>query len=46
MDYLTKSMDGISKVAKTYVRVSYIKTALTVFVISYAVIKTIKVFSE
>ncbi len=46
MDYLTKSMNGISMVAKAYVRASYIKTAISAFVLGYAVIKTINVFTK
>lgn len=44
MDRLTKSMDTVSKVAKAYVGVSYIKTALTFLVIGYAALKVIKIF--
>ena len=46
MDYLAKSLDGLSKVARTYIRVSHLKTALTVFLVGYAAIKAIKVFIE
>lgn len=46
MQYLAKTLESISGVAKTYLKISYIKTALTVFLAAYTVIKAIKVFAK
>lgn len=39
-----KILEGMSTVAKTYVRISSIKTALTVFLIGYTAVKAIRLF--
>ena len=39
-----KILDGMSTVAKTYVRISSIKTALTVFLIGYTAVKAVRLF--
>lgn len=46
MDYCLKAMESLSGVAKTYIKVSYLKTALTVFLVGYTAVKAIKVFAK
>ena len=46
LDYAMKAMEGLSGVAKTYIKVSYLKTALTVLLVGYTAIKAIKVFAK
>lgn len=45
-EHCAKAIESISGVAKTYLRVSKIKTALTVFLIGYATVKIAKNFIE
>lgn len=40
----TIALENISNIAKTYVRISSLKTALTVFLVGYTVMKAIKIF--
>ena len=46
MDYCLKAMESLSGVAKAYIKVSYLKTALTVFLVGYTDVKAIKVFAK
>lgn len=46
MDYFMKAMESLSGVTKTYIKVSYLKTALTVFLVGYTAIKAIKIFAK
>ncbi len=46
MDQGTKILQNLSKVAKTYVRISSIKTALTVFLVGYTALKAIQTFRD
>ncbi len=39
-----KALESLSGVAKTYMRISYLKTALTAVFVGYAVIKTVGFF--
>ncbi len=41
-----KALENISGVAKTYVRISSLKTALTVFLVIYTVIKIASAFKN
>lgn len=43
-EHCAKTIESISGVAKTYLRVSKIKTGLTVFLIGYATIKLTTAF--
>lgn len=40
----TKALENISNIAKTYVRISSLKTALTVFLVGYTAMKAVKIF--
>ena len=46
MDNAAKSLETVSKIAKTYLRVSYIKTALSIFVVGYTAIKAFALFRQ
>ena len=46
MEQGTKLLKNLSSVAKIYVRVSSIKTALTVFLIGYTALKAIQTFKD
>lgn len=46
MEQGTKVLNNLSNVAKTYVRISSIKTALTVFLVGYTVFKAIQTFTD
>lgn len=46
MDENTKALQNFSSVAKAYVRISSIKTALTIFLVGYTAIKAIQTFRE
>lgn len=41
-----KALENISGIAKTYVRISSLKTALTVFLAIYTVIKIVSAFKN
>ncbi len=41
---VVKAIDSLSGVAKTYMRISHLKTALTVVFVGYAVVKTVGFF--
>ncbi len=41
---VVKAIDSLSGVAKTYMRISYMKTALTAVFIGYAAVKTVMFF--
>lgn len=45
-EYCAKALENVSGVAKTYLRVSKIKTALTVFLVGYAAIKITSIFIQ
>jgi hypothetical protein len=42
-DY-TKPIESLTNVAKTYMRISSIKTALTVFLVGYTALKVSQIF--
>lgn len=42
-DY-TKPLESLTSVAKTYMRISSIKTALTVFLVGYTALKAAQLF--
>ena len=44
MNNYTQTLEGLSTLAKTYMRISTIKTALTVFLVTYTIVKAGKVF--
>lgn len=44
MNNYTQALEGLSTVIKTYMRISTIKTALTVFLVGYTALKAAKVF--
>ncbi len=46
MEQGTKAIKNFSDVAKTYVRISSLKTALTVFLVGYTVIKAFNTFKD
>lgn len=46
MEENTKILQNISSVAKAYVRISSIKTALTIFLVGYTTIKAIQTFRD
>lgn len=46
MNFLAKTLEGISGISKTYIKISYLKTALTIFLLAYTTIKAIKVFAK
>lgn len=46
MEQGTKALKNLSNVAKIYVRISYIKTALTVFLVGYTAIKAFQTFRD
>lgn len=46
MEQGTKALMNLSNVAKTYMRVSTIKSALTVFLVGYTVYKAIDIFKN
>lgn len=46
MDYLAKALESISGVSKTYLKISYLKTALTIFLLAYTAMKAIKIFAK
>ncbi len=39
-----KAMESMSNIAKTYVRISSLKTALTVFLVGYTALKAVEFF--
>ncbi len=41
-----KALESLTGVAKTYMRISYMKTALSLLFIGYAIVKTIKFFKD
>ncbi len=43
---VVKALDSLSGVAKTYMRISYMKTALSLLFVGYAAVKTIKFFND
>lgn len=43
-DYYAKTLEGMSNIAKTYVRISTLKTALTVFLVGYTALKALQIF--
>jgi hypothetical protein len=46
MEQGTKAIMNLSSMAKTYMRISTIKTALTVFLVGYTVYKAIDTFKK
>lgn len=46
MEQGTKAIKNFSDVARTYVRISSIKTALTVFLVGYTVVKALRTFKD
>ena len=44
MNNYTQALEGLSTLAKTYMRISTIKTALTVFLVAYTILKGARVF--
>lgn len=46
MEQGTKALKNLSNVAKIYVRISSIKTALTVFLVGYTALKAIQTFRD
>ena len=44
MNNYTQALEGLSTLAKTYMRISTIKTALTVFLVTYTILKGARVF--
>lgn len=46
MEQGTKAIKNLSNVARIYVRVSSIKTALTVFLVGYTAYKMVETFRE
>lgn len=46
MEQGTKAIKNLSNVAKIYVRISSIKTALTVFLVGYTALKVIQTFRD
>ncbi len=43
-DTTVKALESLSGVAKTYMRISYMKTALTAVFVGYVAIKTVSFF--
>ena len=41
-----KALESLSGVAKTYIRISYMKTALTALFLGYTALKAIKFFKD
>lgn len=39
-----KTFEGMSNIARTYVRISTLKTALTVFLVGYTALKALQIF--
>lgn len=46
MEQNSKALKNLSNVARLYVRISSIKTALTVFLVGYTAIKAIQTFRD
>lgn len=46
MEQNTKALKNISSIAKAYMRISSIKTALTVFLVGYTALKAIQTFRD
>ncbi len=46
MNNYTQALEGLTTVAKTYMRISTIKTALTVFLVGYTAVKAAKMFMK
>ena len=46
MEQSTKTVENITNLAKTYMRISSIKTALTVFLVGYTAYKVIETFRK
>ncbi len=44
MNNYTQALEGLSTLVKTYMRISTIKTALTVFLVAYTILKGARVF--
>lgn len=42
----SKILDNMSNIARTYVRISSLKTALTVFLVGYTALKAIAIFKN
>ena len=42
----TKTLENMTNLAKTYMRISSIKTALTVFLVGYTAFKVIETFKK
>ena len=45
-EYYAKAMEGMSNIARTYVRISSLKTALTVFLVGYTALKAVEIFKS
>ncbi len=45
-DNTLKVLESVSTVAKTYTRISYMKTALTAIFVGYVAIKTVMFFKD
>lgn len=41
-----KVLDNMSNIARTYVRISSLKTALTVFLVGYTALKAVAIFKN
>ncbi len=46
MEQGTKTLENMTNLAKTYMRISSIKTALTVFLVGYTAYKVIETFRK
>lgn len=46
MNNYTQALEGLTTVAKTYMRISTIKTALTVFLVGYTAVKAARMFMK
>lgn len=46
MEQNSKTIENITRLAKTYMRISSIKTALTVFLVGYTAYKVIETFKK
>lgn len=43
-EHYAKALESMSNIARTYVRISSLKTALTVFLVGYTALKAVEIF--